>query len=352
MTTNNDTTGMRTMTVQWHPDAVARAIKNARATRDADVNPLSDGRIHTSVPLTWQDVAVFVDLAAALEAERVDFASKSATLGYVTDQLTELLDDSFGHRPENLASAVLDVQHAVKVLSWLHAEAVYQRDKARTALQDAEGYRLAVEQVLDGALGPNAEDGTGEGIAADVAYLVRQRDEARAEANDLHDRARHVREDNDEGYARHREELIKALGQHADPSALTIQQLIERDVVDLVEAFDTIEAELVEWRTGQRAVEASAVQWTQIQSTLDATLAAVQQLAGRLDEDDREKLRGELPVGGDLCPVGVESGPDGEDYAPCNAPTAPSLETCADHADGPVTETTAEPVRFTHDVED
>jgi hypothetical protein len=42
-----------------------------------------------------------------------------------------------------------------------------------------------VQSVLDKALGPDEEDGAGEGIAADVALLAEQRDEARAELEQL-----------------------------------------------------------------------------------------------------------------------------------------------------------------------
>lgn len=287
---NQPSPTMRTMTVSWHENAVKRAVANAKAMLDHGIDDTPIVRSTPGVPLTWQDVAVLVDIARTLDED-------CAELQKLRKQL----------------------QH----------------------YQDTEGYRLAIEQILDGALGPNAEDGTGEGIAADVAYVVRQRDEARAEANDLHDRARHVREDNEEGYARHREELIKALGQHADPTARTIQQLIQRDVAALAEAYDTVEAELIEWRTGQRAVEASVMQWKEITGRLDETLAAVRILTAHLTDD--EQLRGELPTGGDPCPVGVGGGPDGDDFAPCNQPAAPGLEVCAEHADGPVVETTAEP---------
>lgn len=51
--------------------------------------------------------------------------------------------------------------------------------------RDTEMYRRAymdVQAVLDEALGTGEEDGAGEGIAADVALVASQRDQARREA--------------------------------------------------------------------------------------------------------------------------------------------------------------------------
>lgn len=57
------------------------------------------------------------------------------------------------------------------------------RAELSKATYDLDMYRgcyFAVQDVLSAALGPNEEDGAGEGIAADVHLLAEQRDEARA----------------------------------------------------------------------------------------------------------------------------------------------------------------------------
>jgi hypothetical protein len=55
--------------------------------------------------------------------------------------------------------------------------------------------RVEVEDVLDKALGPNEEDGAGEGLAADVALVVQQRDQARAEAVELRREVEHAQQE-------------------------------------------------------------------------------------------------------------------------------------------------------------
>ncbi len=62
-------------------------------------------------------------------------------------------------------------QQDMDLLLWLHAEAVWQRQR------DNEFHmrvRFDVEAVLDEALGTEEEDGAGEGLAADVALLARR----------------------------------------------------------------------------------------------------------------------------------------------------------------------------------
>lgn len=60
-----------------------------------------------------------------------------------------------------------------------------QLAKAKSDGQMYQDRYWAVQEVLDVALGPNEEDGSGEGMAADVHLLAQQREEARAEAEQL-----------------------------------------------------------------------------------------------------------------------------------------------------------------------
>jgi hypothetical protein len=257
---------MRTMTISWHEDAVQRAVDNAKAMLDFG---LDDVRIRAEVPLTWQDVAVLVDIArsldedraelqqwrtgtrvtqetsdlqdkhreaqeeiAALRSDLADAASNAATLDYVRDSLMNLLEQ-YGTEPDNVADALDLVKLLVDSLAWLHAEAVH---------------KLA----------------------------------------DAHERARRVRENEHHGYLQHIDTLIDALGQHAAEPRRTLMWHIANDVLALREAYDTIENELIEWRTGQRAVEASVMQWGEVTAKLDATLAAVQQLTAPTAAEERE----------------------------------------------------------------
>lgn len=70
-----------------------------------------------------------------------------------------------------------------------HAPGALTPHEARLkAESDRDMYRdryFAVQEVLDGALGPNEEEGAGEGIAADVLLLAQQRDEARRKLAEL-----------------------------------------------------------------------------------------------------------------------------------------------------------------------
>jgi len=71
---------------------------------------------------------------------------------------------------------VLDEDGMVDELRKLRADLASSNRRLEAQL-NARG---RVEEVLDAALGSNEEDGTGEGLAADVALVVHQRDEARA----------------------------------------------------------------------------------------------------------------------------------------------------------------------------
>lgn len=256
-----------------------------------------------------------------------------------------------------------------------------ERDEARAQL---DGLRLAIEQILDSTLGPDEWDGTGQGIVADVALLAEQRNtlvwlhaeakhqlgEAQAEISDLRDRARRVRENEHVGYIEHLNDLTKALGQHADPTARSLHQLIDRDVTALREAYDTIEEELVEWRTGQRAVEASVMQWGEVTGKLDETLAAVRKLVQHFNEDaQREQLQGELPADEPVFPAAglraVGTDLDGRTvtgiitgFFAWNDATNTNDRAGLQLDDGQETVVTtaslqpAEPLKFTHDTEE
>jgi chromosome segregation ATPase len=240
---SNPSPTMTTMTISWHEDAVKRAVEHARAMLDHGID---DAPIRPGAPLTWQDVAVLVDIArnleedrADLKAARADAASNAATLSHVNDRLADLLLD-YDKQPENLAAAIDDVRTTVDTLAWLLAEAKHNHQK----VLDRERWRQESEHV---------------------------------------------------GYLAHRDELLEALGQHAQLPATSLKRHITEDVTALREAYGTVEAELIEWRTGQRAVEASAVQWVEIRSTLDETLAAVRKLAHDVAGDE-EHFEGELPA--------------------------------------------------------
>lgn len=213
-------------------------------------------------------------------------------------------------------------------------------------LAEADQLRWDVEKILDAALGRNAEDGTGQGLAADVALVVRQRDEARAELQQLRQQETARRRNEEAGYLEHRDALVTALGQHTSMSSHTLMRLITDDVAPLAQSYSQIEAELLEWRSGQHT--------TDLHGLLDETLGAIRQLTTHLEADaQREQDRAELPTTGDTCMSGDLGGPDGDEPFPCHAPAAPSLKFCADHADGPVVETNVnEPLKFTHDTEE
>lgn len=201
----------------------------------------------------------------------------------------------FGKPKDWPASAVLSEQD---VAGWRPLDDVMRAER------DAERRCLDVEDVLDAALGPNEGDGTGQGLAADVAVLAQQRDtlawlhaEACHNLSESLDRENRRRENEHVGYLQHRDAIIKALGQHAALSTHTLMWHITNDVEALREAYDTVENELIEWRTGQRAVEASMMQWGEVTSKLDATLAAVHQLAGQIVGDTQlKKISGKLPA--------------------------------------------------------
>jgi len=81
-----------------------------------------------------------------------------------------------------------DLGQARLELKAAHIAARHASDHAEQVTADRDMYRdryFAVQRVLDEALGPNGEDGTGEGIAADVHLLAQQRDAARAEVERL-----------------------------------------------------------------------------------------------------------------------------------------------------------------------
>lgn len=92
-------------------------------------------------------------------------------------------------RKRHLESAALHASN--RAASWqgrceeLTAENAELRAEADRERRFAARIHGEVEAVLDRALGTDEADGTGEGLAADVALVVSQRDAARAEVERL-----------------------------------------------------------------------------------------------------------------------------------------------------------------------
>jgi hypothetical protein len=86
------------------------------------------------------------------------------------------------HKLDAAATALGDLIEVLHIRALAEVERLQgELATAKTQAETGLGIFLSVEKVLTDALGPDEEDGTGDGTAADVALAVHQRDEARAE---------------------------------------------------------------------------------------------------------------------------------------------------------------------------